>query len=117
MPRKEFSKATKAKAWLRAGGRCEECDVKLFERNVEYHHDLECTFAGSFSGDVADVGNCVVLCRACHRSITRRRRSVIAKSNRQRDKHLGLGKRRSGFRTNRDQPWKRKLDGTIIPRY
>lgn len=103
MTRAEFTKRTKAKAFNRSGGKCQSCGVKLAYGNIEFHHDRECTFGGD-----GNLGNCVVLCRNCHRDITNHRVPVIAKSNRQRAAHIGLRSRRQGFRG-----WK-KFDGTPV---
>ena len=83
--RQEFTKRTKLDAFERSGGRCEACRARLFPGNIEYHHSTECTFGGA-----GELGNCSVLCRACHAAITRKRAAVIAKSNRVRERHLGI---------------------------
>lgn len=101
--RQEFPKSVKLAAWNAAGGHCQNCTAKLFAGNIEYHHDRECTFAGS-----AELGNCVVLCRACHSIITRSRAPVIAKSNRVRNRHLGIK------RAKRTIPG-RRFNGEPIP--
>jgi len=102
--RHEFSKATKLAAWEHAQGRCEQCTAELFSGNVEYHHAKECTYGGN-----ADLGNCICLCRGCHRLHTGERASVIAKSNRVRNRHIGI-KRPVGFRG-----W-RRFDGSVVRR-
>jgi 5-methylcytosine-specific restriction enzyme A len=106
--RAEFTKATKLDAWTRANGHCEQCTAKLFPGNIEYHHDKECAYGGTNSVD-----NCILLCRACHGSITRRRMTDIAKSNRVRAAHLGI-KRGSGrpLPGSKASGWKRKMSGT-----
>ena len=111
MSRQEFSKSTKINAFVAARGKCQNCGIQLRSTNVEFHHDKECTFGGD-----ARLENCVPLCKNCHSAITKRQAAVIAKSNRTRSKHLGLKPRRSSFATNRDSPWKRKMDGTIVRR-
>ena len=83
--RSEFTKATKLAAFQRSGGHCEKCGAKLYPAQFEYHHDLECTYGGA-----AGAENCLVLCKTCHRLITRQRTADIAKSNRVRDRHLGI---------------------------
>jgi len=90
MARAEFSKATKLDAWRISRGHCMKCTAKLFSGNIEYHHDKECTFGGG-----ATLDNCIVLCRTCHSSITKERAAVIAKSNRVRNRHLGIKKPRT----------------------
>ena len=101
--RQEFSKATKLAAWRKSGGYCDHCCRKLFPGNTEYHHDKECTFGGA--GTLANV---VVLCRQCHAAVTSRRAAVIAQSNRQRNKHLGIRRKPSRWRG-----W-RKFNGEIV---
>lgn len=101
--RQEFSKATKLDAWTRSGGRCQCCTAKLFPGNIEYHHGVECTYDGGNS-----TSNCIVLCRACHSAITRKRAADIAKSNRVRAAHLGIK------RSKRTIPG-RRFNGEPIP--
>lgn len=108
--RQEFTKRVKLDAWERCGGRCEgNCGgAKLYPGKYEFHHDTECTFGGQATAD-----NCLVLCIACHSAITRKRASVIAKSNRVRERHLGI-KRVSGrpLPGTKASGWRRKLNGT-----
>ena len=106
--RSEFTKAIKLAEWEAAGGHCRKCNAKLYTGKFEFHHDKECTFDGSGR----DSSNCVVLCRNCHSEITKARAPVIAKSNRQRVKHLGLQKR-SSFQTNRSGLYRKKLSGKV----
>jgi hypothetical protein len=94
--RAEFSQRTKVIAWVRSGGNCEGCTAKLYPGKYEFHHRLECAFAGT-----SELDNLQVLCVACHSAITGKRAPVIAKSNRVRAKHIGVKKPRS-IRT-----WKR----------
>ncbi len=102
--RAEFSKRTKVIVWNRAAGQCERCTAKLYpgKYEYEYHHVLEATFSGDPTPQ-----NCQLLCVACHEEITADRAPVIAKSNRVRDKHIGIRKPRSITR------W-RKFSGEIV---
>jgi 5-methylcytosine-specific restriction enzyme A len=106
--RQEFTKATKLEAWTRSGGRCQCCTAKLFPGNIEYHHDKECTYGGS-----NDSGNCIVLCRACHSAITRKRTAAIAKSNRVRAGHLGIKRTSRPMPGSRASGWRKRMDGTV----
>ena len=110
--RREFTKATKLMAWTRCGGKCESCGIKLGVGKHEFHHNDGCTFGGG-----NESRNCVVLCVGCHRNITSAQAPVIAKSNRQRNKHIGIkkadgrpmpGSKASGL--------KKKMDGTVVRR-
>ncbi len=100
--RQEFTKAVKLAAFKRADGHCEGCTAKLYPGKFDYHHDKEDTFGGEPTLD-----NCKVLCVACHSKITRTRAKVIAKSNRVRNRHIGIRKR-TGFRG-----WQ-KMNGTAV---
>lgn len=105
--RREFSKAVKLAAFQRCKGYCEGCTARLFTGKFEYDHDKEDTFGGEPA-----LENCKVLCLTCHGNKTGSRAAVIAKSNRVRQKHLGI-KRKSSFATNKNGAWKKKLDGSI----
>jgi len=110
MTRAEFSKRTKLKAFIAACGLCRGCGNILRTGNIEFHHDKECTYGGD-----AKLENCVVLCRTCHKAITKKQAPVIAKSNRIRAKHLGI-KRKSSFQTNKIGKWKKKISGEVVLR-
>jgi hypothetical protein len=86
--RREFPKSVKLAAWQRCGGACEACGSRLFSGKFIYDHDKPDTFGGEPS-----LGNCVVRCTACDKKKTYGQDIPnIAKSNRQREKHLGLRK-------------------------
>jgi len=108
MSRAEFTKATKLAAFKRANGHCEVCTGKLFAGHFDYHHDKECAFDGS-----NDLSNCVVACDNCHSKITKRRASVIAKSNRVRAAHLGIKRTGKPLPGTRASGWRRRMDGTV----
>lgn len=103
--RNEFTKKTKLYAFRRAMGRCEECSRLLRPGEIEYHHIIECTMGGT-----NELSNCRVLCsRPCHENITRDRTTVIAKSNRLREREAGIRRdKRKTFRA-----W-RRFNGTIV---
>ena len=54
--------------------------------------------------------------REHHHAKTKQDVATKSKTYRTQSKHLGLKPRRSSFATNRDSPWKRKMDGTIVRR-
>ena len=103
MGRREFSKAVKLAAWNRACGSCESCSARLFPGRFEYDHDKEDTFGGE-----PTLENCKVLCSSCHRAKTGGNAAKIAKSNRIRNKFIGIRKKK------RTIPG-RRFDGTPIP--
>lgn len=110
--RREFSNSVKFTAWRRAAGHCEKCRGKLFTGHHEYHHDRECAFDGD-----ATLSNCLVLCTACHSAITKQRAPVIAKSNRIRNRNIGIKKpRRHRWGYGKDDPFKKKITGEVVRR-
>lgn len=108
--RREFSKAVKLAAYQRSGGHCEICTSKLYPGRFDYHHDKEDTFGGE-----PTLENCVVACVACHSKITRKRAAVIAKSNRVRNREIGI-KKPSTFACARTSKFKKKITGEVVLR-
>ena len=113
MSRKEFSKKVRLEAYQRSGGNCEECSAKLYPGKYDYDHVVPDTMGG-----LPTLENCRVLCTACHsRKTGTRDAPAIAKSNRVRAKHLGLKvKRGPPMPGSRRSKWKRKMDGSVVPR-
>jgi ferredoxin len=66
MTRLEFSAPTKRKAYERAKGRCQACDVELRDGGPQYHHILEARLGGDNA-----LANCQVLCIPCHKVVTK----------------------------------------------
>jgi 5-methylcytosine-specific restriction protein A len=109
--RTEFSTKIRDQAYERSGGFCEcGCGRPLVVGQIDYDHRIP----WDISRD-STLQNCVCMLRGCHRTKTRADIRDIAKGRRIRRKHRGIHKR-SGFATNRDGPFKRKLDGTIEKR-
>jgi len=111
--RREFSNRTRLQAWERAGGRCEECGVKLHVGDRrEYDHRIPCELGGDNS-----LGNCVLLCGPCHRAKTSTQDApTIAKAKRVAGKHSGAHRPRSRLPGSRGDTIKRKINGTVVPR-
>lgn len=94
MSRTEFSAKVRRDAFARCGGNCEGCGAKLFVGKFAFDHAVPDGLGGE-----PTLINCQVLCSACHHEKTvTRDRPVMAKADRQRRKHFGLGKERRGFR-------------------
>ena|SRR6202035_312995 len=106
--RQEFSKRVKLEAFQRSNGRCEGCTVRLMPGHFDYHHRQEDTFGGE-----PTLENCQVLCDLCHGKVTKERAPLIAKSNRVRAKHLGIKRKRASFLTNKNGPYRKRMDGTV----
>lgn len=105
MSRREFSKAVKRDAFLRANGFCEGngCGAKLTAGKFDYDHDIPDGLGGEPTLD-----NCVVLCKPCHGVKTAKGDIPrIAKVKRISDREKGI-KKPSSF-------WgHRKFNGDIV---
>lgn len=97
--RAEFTKATKANAFLRCCGKCEGCFARLLGR-PEYHHMTPAALGGS-----NDLDNCKVLCSKCHRIETSTVTvPTVAKAVRVAEKRMGLRPSSRPF-PQRIDPW------------
>jgi len=94
--RHEFSRATKRQALERSGYRCEASGTRYgFEEGqrcncsltlgVQFDHAVPDALGGDNS-----LENALAICVQCHKFKTRNDVKQIAKSNRQRDKHVGV---------------------------
>jgi 5-methylcytosine-specific restriction protein A len=119
--RREFSAATKQAAIRRSDGRCEavgtvyglsvgtRCENDL-RNGVEFdHYPIRAADGGSNALD-----NCVAVCRTCHRFKTNTfDLPMVAKSKRlRRERPLP----RRTFQSNRLGSFKKRLDGSVVPR-
>jgi len=84
MPRKEFTRKTKAAIIKRANGHCEACKAVLKPREGEIDHVLPCSLGGDNSP-----ANGRLLCRVCHKAKTKGDVQKTRKADRQRDKATG----------------------------
>ena len=103
MKRREFPTKVKLAAFQRAAGHCEKCTTLLAVGKFHYDHRI----ADAMGGEPA-IENCEVLCVACHAEKTAVDIGHIAKSRRQRAKHIGAKKPKS-FRkpAGVEYDWKR----------
>lgn len=109
--RVEFTNPTKRDAFMRCAGKCEGCGFKLRSGEAHYDHITPTWLSGDNS-----LSNCQVLCIKCHRVKTSNRDvPMIAKTKRQRDREQGIRKK-STFSCSKDSPWRKKLNGEVVPR-
>lgn len=106
MARREFPRKIRRQIIERADGKCEECTAALKTGEGEVDHILPSELGGE---PVAENGQ--LLCRQCHKEKTARDVRMIRKSDRQRDKHTGAMKKKSGL----SHPYlKKKMNGDVI---
>lgn len=88
MSRREFSKAVKRDAFMRAKGCCEMCGARLTVGKIEYDHRIPDALGGEPTLD-----NCVVVCKPCHVTKTAKQDIPrIAKAKRISDREIGIRK-------------------------
>lgn len=111
--RREFPAKVKVAAFERSGGRCELCTAPLMVGKINYDHRVP----DALGGEPA-LANCEVLCLACHGAKTASGDVPrIAKAKREQAAHIGAKARpRCPLPGSRASKWKRKLDGTVVPR-
>jgi 5-methylcytosine-specific restriction protein A len=121
MTRAEFGKETKRLALKRSGGLCEaigkvyglklwhRCNAKL-SYGVEFdHYPIRAADGGS-----ADLSNCLAVCKKCHKWKTRMFDiPLAAKGKRIADRNSGVRGKAQSFPTNRNGPFKKRMNGRI----
>lgn len=113
MMRINLSTKTRLDLFLKAKGQCKSCAAKI---GPGQFWDVDHITPKALGG-TNDTANLQVLCRACHRSKTANHDVPrIAKSKRQRARHLGAKRSAAIMPGSRRSPWKRKMDGTVVRR-
>ncbi len=88
---KEFSPATKVKAYERCGGRCEGCGAVLRPGKFHYDHVVAVGLGGENS-----LENCAVLCRPCHDEKTHGSDNrIMGKADAQKKAHIGATRQKA----------------------
>lgn len=108
----EFSRKVKVAAFERAGGRCEKCTARLVPGKFRFDHILPLALDGE-----STLENCQCICLTCDAPKTADDIGRIRKADRAQARHIGAKARsRSPLPGGRDSKFKRKLDGTVVPR-
>lgn len=111
--RRDFSRKVKLVAFAKAKGHCDGCTAPLCVGHFVYDHIVPWAL-----GRDSSIANCQVLCDACNTIKTGTLDvPVIAKSNRQRDRHIGAkGKSRTPLPCGRDSWAQKKVGGKVVRR-
>jgi 5-methylcytosine-specific restriction endonuclease McrA len=113
--RQEFTPRTKAAAFKRAGGCCEECGRKLGVGGepCEFDHKVSCEDGGDNS-----LANCQCLCAQCHGHKTHKIEAPAkAEGRRHTLKMAGVKKKpRNPIPGSKASGWKRTIDGRTVRR-
>lgn len=120
-PRRRLSRVEFARLILEQDGRCARCREKLQPHLIVDEHLTPLDFLGS-----NDLENRALFCTACARAKTeqdmadilhgRRVRGEIGQQRRRRARALKPWTQPRTFLTNRDGPFRRKMDGRVVRR-
>ena len=110
-PRKSLTTRRKLAIWEREKGLCMLCGCRLIPGKFIYEH----VRALELGGDDED-HNIRLTCIPCAGEKTRDDHSRAAKAKRVKSKALGLKKTKNPLPGSKGSKWKRKMDGTIVPR-
>lgn len=97
--------------WEREGGKCMLCHVKLMTGQFIYEHVRALELGGTDTDD-----NIRLTCKPCAKEKTKKDHQMTAKAKRTKQVHLGLKQSRSPLPYGKTSKWKRKLDGSVVPR-
>jgi hypothetical protein len=109
--RGSLSARRKLAIWEREGGKCMICSVKLMTGQFIYEHVRALELGGTDDDD-----NIRLTCKACAKEKTKKDHNMAAKAKRVKQNHLGLKKSRTPMPYGKMSKWKRKMDGTVVPR-
>lgn len=112
-PDTQIPQRVRLRVLLAADGKCSDCGRKLGVAGepVEFDHII----ALANGGENRET-NLQALCRPCHRAKTNQDVAQKAKDRRVRAKHMGIKETRNPLPGGRKSRWKKKMDGTVVPR-
>lgn len=113
MRRKHRSARERERLFLLHEGRCHVCGQKIKAGEA---WELEHIVPWELTHDESDENVKPAHKKNCHASKTKKDVAGIRKADRQRQKHLDMKKSQSPMPGSRASKWKRKMDGTVVPR-
>lgn len=112
--RKAHSKLQRVRLFDRHGGKCHMCDQRIHAERGELwdiSHPIPLEIGGK-----DDETNWAPAHRSCHKKHTAEVDApLIAKTHRQRAKHLGI-RPKSKFAGSRESRWRKKINGEVVAR-
>lgn len=111
--RSQLSPRVRLAIWERARGICVLCDRRI--DGVRERWIIEHIRALELGGQ-DEPDNMGPAHATCAQAKTRGDHQRAAKAKRQKILHLGAGKTKRPFPCGKQSPWKKKIDGSIVPR-
>ena len=109
--RGNLSARRKLTIWEREKGFCMLCGIKLITGGFIYEHVRALELGGTDTDD-----NIRLTCKPCATEKTKIDHSTAAKANRAKASVLGLKQSKTPLPFGKGSKWKKKLDGTVVPR-
>jgi 5-methylcytosine-specific restriction protein A len=109
--RRRITKALQIRVFDAATGHCHICGQPIRKQPWQVEHVKPLWLGGA-----DDETNMKPAHLRCHQDKTSAEAPVRAKGTRIRARHIGVKPRRPSFQTNRNGPYRKKMDGTIVPR-
>jgi len=109
--RGSLSAKRKLAIWEREKGCCMLCGIKLMTGQFIFEHVRALELGGTDTDD-----NIRLTCKPCAKEKTKKDHQMTAKAKKMKQNYLGLKKSRSPLPYGKNSKWKRKMDGTIVPR-
>lgn len=109
--RGNLSGRRKLAIWEREHGKCMICSQKLLVGNFIFEHVRALELGGSDEDE-----NIRLTCKPCATEKTRKDHSIAAKAKRAKSSTLGLKQSKTPLPYGKNSKWKKKLDGTVVPR-
>jgi 5-methylcytosine-specific restriction endonuclease McrA len=112
-PREKLTRKQFVELYMRQDGRCPECGQKLEIKGgtvvcVDEH------LQPLWRGGTNELHNRELWCKPCTKPKTAKEATERAKGERVRDAYIGAKvKKRSSFLTNRNGPFRKKMDGSV----
>jgi len=109
--RRPLNTRRKLSIWEREKGLCMLCGCRLQTGHFIYEHVRALELGGADEDD-----NIRLTCLPCAGNKTRDDHSRAAKAKRVKSKHLGLKKSKNPLPGSRGSKWRKKIDGSVVPR-